>query len=243
MTPLATSIGVLALVAVHLLAHHLSRLEGVPRNRLLSLSAGVPVAYVFIRILPTLEVDQRALNPALPDELREVRYHIYIVALFGLVAYYGIERVVKRSRMRRRQAGARDKASRGTFWLSITSFALLSAVIGYLMAREDRSADGFALFTFAMGLKFLISDFGLHEDHREEFDGMGRWILIGAVVLGWGVGLATEVPRAGLALLRAFLAGGILFNVIKEEVPQERDSRFLPFAFGTAAYAALLLSV
>lgn len=44
-----------------------------------------------------------------------------------------------------------------------------------------------------------------------------------------------------LTVLFAFLAGGVVLNVLKEELPEERRSRFLPFAGGAACYAALLL--
>lgn len=39
----------------------------------------------------------------------------------------------------------------------------------------------------------------------------------------------------------AFLGGGVVLNVLKEEVPSERQSRFWAFAAGAAGYAALLL--
>lgn len=39
----------------------------------------------------------------------------------------------------------------------------------------------------------------------------------------------------------AFLAGGMILNVLKEELPEERESRFTAFLSGAAGYAALLL--
>jgi hypothetical protein len=42
-------------------------------------------------------------------------------------------------------------------------------------------------------------------------------------------------------VLFAFLAGGIVLNVIKEELPEERESRFPAFVVGTGGYAVLLL--
>lgn len=64
----------------------------------------------------------------------------------------------------------------------------------------------------------------------------GRWLLMLAL------GAATELSRAAIAVLVAFLAGGAILNVTKEEVPDERQSRFWAFAAGTAAYAFLVLS-
>ena len=41
--------------------------------------------------------------------------------------------------------------------------------------------------------------------------------------------------------IRTFLAGGVILNVLKEELPEEKKSRFLPFAFGAGVYTVLLL--
>jgi len=60
-------------------------------------------------------------------------------------------------------------------------------------------------------------------------------------MLGWVVGLVVEVSEAATSTLFAFLAGGIVLNVLKEELPEERQSRFWPFAAGAAGYSVLLL--
>lgn len=44
-----------------------------------------------------------------------------------------------------------------------------------------------------------------------------------------------------VAGLTAFLGGGVILNVLKEEVPGEQQARFWAFALGTVLYAALLL--
>jgi len=38
-------------------------------------------------------------------------------------------------------------------------------------------------------------------------------------------------------------ASDIILNVLKEELPAERESRFAPFLAGTIGYAVLLLSI
>jgi hypothetical protein len=53
----------------------------------------------------------------------------------------------------------------------------------------------------------------------------------------------TELSALAVAVLVAFLAGGVILNVLKEEVPTERRSRFWAFALGMAGYAALLLTL
>lgn len=46
-----------------------------------------------------------------------------------------------------------------------------------------------------------------------------------------------------LAVFVPFLSGGIILNVIREELPSDRESRFWAFAAGTAGYATLLLFI
>jgi zinc transporter ZupT len=71
----------------------------------------------------------------------------------------------------------------------------------------------------------------------------GRWILAAAVIAGWAIGSSTELSQAAIAVLFAFLAGGIVLNVLKEELPEDRESRFWAFAVGAIGYAALLLAL
>jgi hypothetical protein len=90
-------------------------------------------------------------------------------------------------------------------------------------------------------LHFVVTDVALDDERR--YRHVGRFLLVLAVFAGLGVGFATEIPKAPLAVLVAFLAGGVILNVLKEEVPGAKQSRFWAFALGMAAYAALLLTV
>ena len=55
--------------------------------------------------------------------------------------------------------------------------------------------------------------------------------------------MAFELSRASIALLVDFLADGVILDVIKEELRNERQSRFRAFTAGMAVYAALLFAV
>ena len=97
------------------------------------------------------------------------------------------------------------------------------------------------LFAFALGVHFVVNDHGLREHHKDSYDRVGRWVLAAAVVVGWAIGLFGEISEAAVAVLFAFLAGGVVLNVLKEELPEERESRFWAFALGATLYAAILL--
>jgi zinc transporter ZupT len=208
----------------------------------LSIAGGVSVAYVFVHLLPELAETQEVVAEAAGEVFAFVERHVYLVALLGLAVFYGLERAARQSRERgpgREEAAAAP----GIFLLHVLSFSVYNAIIGYLLLhREGGGMQELSFFALAMALHFLVNDFGLREHHREAYDRLGRWVLAGAVLLGWVVGLFAEISEAALGVLIAFLAGGVILNVLKEELPEERRSRFWAFACGAGLYAVLLLT-
>ena len=272
MTPYAAVVAGLALALIHVVAPSLRFLAGTPRSVWLSMAGGVSVAYVFVHLLPELAEGQqhvsRALARAAGSEPTAAPHfgfaerHVYLIALLGLVAFYGLDKLAKRSRGQRPEgalagdtaAGAERGRAPGTdpeaatsaavFWIHMASFGIYNALIGYLLLhREVPGLASLALFAVAMGLHFLVTDYGLAEDHRDRYRRIGRWLLALALAAGVALGSVTELAKAAIAVLVAFLAGGVILNVLKEEVPNERQSRFWAFTLGITAYAALLLAV
>ena len=248
MTPQVALSFLVALVfaAVHVFGYKLTFLREVPRSGWLSAAGGVSTAYVFVHLLPELAEYQRSFNETLGEGagiLGSIEAHSYLIALAGLAAFYGLERMAKSSAGREGAAGGERRPSSAVFWIHLGSFAAYNLLIGYLLLhREGTDLHGLLIYAVAMALHFVVNDHGLRTDHGRTYDDAGRWILAAAPVLGWLLGLATEVPPLLVASLFAFLAGGVVLNVLKEELPEERQSRFSAFAAGAAAYAALLLA-
>ncbi len=234
----------IGLAVVHLFSGKLRVLNAVPRSRLLSIGSGVSVAYVFVHILPELSKAQETIQGMLGGGLSFLEHHVYLVALIGVAVFYGLERVAKVSRQRSQKAGKGDVTEAGVFWLHICSFAVYNALIGYLLLhREEPGIQSLFFFFFAMALHFVVNDHELREDHKKAYDRIGRWILAAAIIVGWVIGQGTEIDKAAIALLFSFLAGGVILNVLKEELPEECQSKFWAFALGAAIYAALLVAV
>ena len=233
------------LVMVHLVAGGLRFLDVIPRSRWLSIAGGVSVAYVFIRLLPELSAGQETVQNAIGKGiLLGLENHIYIVALLGLTIFYGLERVVRREQEHRRATRNTECTTTGpgVFWLHITSFGIYNLLIGYLLLHRIRSGlVSLALYTTAMALHFLVTDYGLRKDHRRDYDRIGRWALSVALAGGLAAGYLVRLPELWVAVITAFLAGGVILNVLKEELPEERESRIAPFFLGAFGYAAILL--
>lgn len=227
------------LALVHTLGGRLRFIEYVPRSKWLSVAGGVSVSYVFVHLLPELSASAEALAKAAPvPELTE--HAAWLLALAGLALFYWIETASRGSR-RRAQGGPPAST---VFWFSMTSYAIYNALIGYLLhERRESGVLVLVIFAVAMALHFLVNDFSLREHHQERYARVGRWLLVASIALGIFVGAFVSVPEWALAAVISFVAGGIVLNVLKEELPQEAESSFGAFAAGGIAYAALLVAL
>jgi hypothetical protein len=231
----------LILAVVHVSARRMVFLESIPRSKFLSIAGGVSVAYVFIHILPELKEHQESIAES-AEILSFLELHAYLIAMLGLIIFYGLEKAVQDSK--KKSTDSENKPKKSAFWVHISSFFVYNGLIGYLLVhREESGLLNLLLYGMAMSLHFIVVDFGLREHHKDRYDREGRWILASAIIVGWAIGTLTEVPEAILALLFAFLSGSIILNVLKEEIPQERQSSFWAFTIGGIAYVILLLSV
>ncbi|MFC6725906.1 hypothetical protein ACFQE1_16345, partial [Halobium palmae] len=253
----------LALAATHLFAGKLPSLDRIPRSRWLSFGGGVSVAYVFVHLLPELGEGAGAVSDLIA--LGFLERHVYLVAMVGFVAFYGLERVAARSSGGR---GERDddgdertdddgdertgddgdertgdiESDAGVFWIHVGSFAAYNVLVGYTLHHRS-DVVSLVLFTVAMALHFLVNDYGLRQHHGRRYREVGRWVVSAAVVLGTAFAFVSPLDDALFATVIAFLSGGIVLNVVKEELPDERESRFGAFAVGATVYTALLLLV
>ena len=250
------------LMALHLLAPRIRRLPFVPESVTASFAGGIAVSYVFLHLLPEVARGNDHLRELFGEEGEPsplLELGIFIVALVGFLLFYSLERFAERSRAATApDAGHRDTGSRSEhmpvagsgsrrmFWIHLSSFLVYNGLIAYSLPLNYRTNIWFAvLFTVAMGLHFVLSDRGLEEHYGDQFD---RWpprlLLAGALLAGWLLAALFAPTRSvTVSLLTAFLAGSILLNVFKEEIPSTRRSSLPWFTIGLTVYALLLVGV
>ncbi|WP_204103011.1 MULTISPECIES: hypothetical protein [Spirulina sp. CCY15215] len=216
----------------------------IPEFRWISLGAGVSIAYVFLDILPELSTAQMEIEESGLMWLTFWEKHAYLLALVGLALFYGLELLADNSRKANLQASGEDCTSQGVFWVHIGAFAFYNALIGELLSNtEEKGLVPAILLSVALTLHFLINDRSLREHHKKPYDKIGRWVLAGALIAGWVIGSAFHLPEAFLAVLWGLVAGGLILNVLKEELPDSKESCFPSFIMGAGIYAILLLSI
>jgi hypothetical protein len=238
----------LVLVALHLAAPRIRGLPFVPERATGSFAGGLAVAYVFLHLLPELAAGNEAIGEALSDVLQPtplIDLGIFLVALAGFTAFYGLERLADRRATGPQARGGGTEPGAAIYRLHLASFMVYNGLITYTMALRLRTGVLFAvLFTVAMGLHFVLTDRGLAERYPRQFSTRGRPLLAAALILGWALSVALAPTSALLvALLTALLAGSILLNVFKEEIPSDRRSSFGWFVIGLVVYSALLALV
>tara|TARA_B100000676_G_scaffold305165_1_gene358728 strand:+ start:2915 stop:3655 length:741 start_codon:yes stop_codon:yes gene_type:complete len=233
----------LLFAAIHMFIGRMSGLHGAERSGWLSFSGGVAITYVFLHVLPGLTIHNEILAEGNEAVAFMADHIVYFLAMIGLITFYGLDRTVVISRQAQRAAGAADVPHNTVFWIHIGAFAIYNFLIGYLLLnREDHSLFALGLYAFAMGVHFLTGDYGMWDHHKHLYQSKVRWIVSAALLAGWSTGAMVELHDPTISIIFGFLAGGVIMNVIKEELPEDRESRFGPFALGAAFYTVIVLS-
>lgn len=229
-------------ILIHIITSYLNFIDKVLRRKFLSIAGGVAVSYAFMHILPELSKNQITIEGLIENSFfRLIESHIYIVSLLGLVVFYGLEKMSKLSKQKNVE---NSKVSKGVFWVHVMFFFIYNVVTGYLLVKSlNETFVSLLLFGIAIGLHFFVVDYGLRDHHHEIYDRYGRWILSLGSLLGFILAYFTKINELIISLLFAFLAGGIILNILKEELPEERKSSFTAFFLGALIYSLLLIFI
>ncbi|TLS36505.1 hypothetical protein [Pseudalkalibacillus caeni] len=239
---LLSFIFVIVFSLIHFFSKNMRFITYIPRSKYLSVAGGVAVAYVFLHLLPEISESQKTFEGSEKGAMGYLSNHAYLFALAGLFLFYALDRMVKTAK--KRDDKNPERADSSVFWIHISSFFVYNALIGYLLVRDNPdSVQGMVLYFIALVVHFVTVDHNLRVDHRDAYDKYGRWLLSAAIIVGWVIGVFTEVSEFLLSMLVAFLGGSIILNVIKEELPEERKSSIGAFAIGVISYSALLLLI
>lgn len=204
-----------------------------------SFAGGTAVAYVFLHMLPELVEYNEPIGRFLvsSDWLTPfTELMIYIVALLGFLIYYGLELTAERYQ-------STDHDYWFVYSLHIGMFCLYNFLITYTMSlRAQLSYSATILFTFSMALHFVLTDRKFSRLYQNQFNHLGRFILILALFIGWLCSVVFDPVNVVIAaFMLAFLAGSVLLNVFREELPAAGLTSYWWFLFGSGIITVLLL--
>ena len=218
---------------VHLFADKARKLNPDQHSRFLSIGSGIAIAYVFIDILPKLSKHEPLVNSVVWKFFPFFERHVYIMALFGFLLFYVVDRSNK--------VLANQPIS---FYLSISSYALLNLLIGYAVVDiNNPEVKPLLFFTIAISLHYFTVDYSLNETFKNQYDHVARYILIACLFSGWLCGFIFELPTAAVALISAFIGGGVIMNVTRHELPIDHPTSLPSFLLATVFYTLILLLI
>lgn len=228
---------------VLMLFHYLSpwfanHLPGNGRS-FVSFAGGVAVAYVFLHMLPDLVEYNKPIGEFLLSNQWLTPFMellIYVIALFGFLVYYGFDLLAENYR----DTGHDDALVYG---LHLGMFCLYNFLITYTMSlRALSSMPATLVFTFAMALHFVLTDRKFCRFYINKFEHFGRFLLISALLVGWLCSVIFDPVNVLVsAFMLAFLAGSVLLNVFREELPAARLTSYTWFSLGICLITATLL--
>lgn len=204
-----------------------------------SFAGGVAVAYVFLHMLPGLVEYNKPIGRLLISNQVLTPFTelmIYIIALGGFLIYYGLDLLAERYQQRDRPYGL-------VYELHLMMFCFYNFLITYTMSiRALSSITATVLFTFSMALHFVLTDRKFSRYYAFRFNHLGRFILISALLFGWICSVIFDPVNVLLAsFMLAFLAGSVMLNVFREELPATGLTSYAWFTFGVLVIALILL--
>lgn len=236
--------GILAAVvfaAIHFISPKF-HVKFISIRQLTSFIAGISIAYVFFHLIPRAIENERHLTETFSLSGEKASYILYGSMLLGLVIVYILEQVLERTESKLEDGGSDSNI--GIFWAHIGTYIFYNFVIGFLLVEQEFQ-QGLSPFIYVgvIGLHFLTNDWVLREHFADEFKHHGRLLLVGAVLIGLIFGLLIPANHVMLGLLEAAVAGGLILNTIKDELPTFKEDKISAFLAGVVIYSALLLII
>lgn len=222
-------IAVMIFALVHLYAYKAQKFGRVIHGKILSAGSGIAIAYVFIDLLSKLGVSQTIVSKGLDGIFPFFERHVYIMALVGFLVFFAVDRSSK---------------SKYGYILSLASYTIFNFLVGYAVTDiTDPEVQPLVLFTLAIALHYFTNDYSLSREHGAEYRNKGRFIVISGLFLGWFVGLWIDLSPTAVALVGAFIAGGVIMNVTRHELPENNPHSLSAFILAAAVYTSILLLI
>lgn len=225
-------IAVVIFAFVHLFAKQTRNLDEITHGRFLSMCGGVAIAYVFIDILPKLSKGDLIIKKALSEVFPYIEHHVYVMALAGFLLFFTINRAHSILKNESR------------FYFSLFSYSVFNFLVAYAVVDPNNpETKPLILFTFAMALHYFTNDYTLEKDHGDYYGNLARAVLILSLFLGWMTGFLFVLSEAAVAGVSAFIAGGVILNVTRHELPKENLHSLGAFLMAAIFYTIILLMI
>ena len=225
----------LILAAVYLFGPHIrSTLRQKPAIAA-SFGGGAAVAYVFLQLIPEIEVGHQLLGD-----------RIYFIILASFITFFAIElHLHTRAKTHASEIDTGEAEPDSTvFWLHIGFSWIYTWLIVFTLPAEVSESFAFAIVgSIALGLHTIYKDFVLRSNHHSAFESRGQYVLVLAPLLGWLARVFATPSEMFFDMVMAILAGFLIQSVFREEIPGYHAIRVRWFVGGSGVYSMLVFVI
>ena len=191
------------------------------KMKFISVSAGVSVSYIFLILLPEIYSGSMEISKLL-----------FLAILFGFGVFHLIEKYIRQNFT----GPALRKEHRLVH--SLTSFVYFF-VVGFLLVKltEQNGDLGAVLLFIPIALHIIIDS--LPRRHTKNHY---LWTLsASSPFLGAILASFIDVGKTGEVILLGIVGGALLYTVVRESLPREREGRPMYFITGLLVFTILIL--
>ena len=194
------------------------------KTQVVSLSAGVAVAYIFLVLFKEL------------FEVEGFSSYLLIVVLLGFTILHVVEKHVYQEKSRKKKL----KELKEIHSISFFVYHFFIGIILYYFAGEGFRSGLF--FFIPIFLYSTLSAISLSEiDAKVRESGVVKLLLSLAPVLGVVVAMIFSIPLWLYSSILAFVLGVLIYVVIRDQIPYKKKGSPLYFVIGVTVMLLLLL--
>jgi len=211
----------LILSVVDFLTEGLFSKSSPTKMKFISVSAGVSVTYIFLILLPEIYRGAMELNRLL-----------FLAILFGFGVFHIIEKYIRQNFT----GPALRKEHRLVH--SSTSFVYFF-VVGFLLVKLTESTGNIsAVLLFIPIMLHIIIDSLPRRHTKKQYL---RILSAGSPFLGAILASFIDVGATGNVILLGIVGGALLYTVVRESLPRDREGKPMYFITGLLLFTVLIL--
>jgi len=215
------------LALIHLASERIQPRHGTMRWRIISFAAGISIAYLFLHLLPETY-----------EAADHIRGWVFVFLLAGFTVFHLIEKYIY-------QHVERERLVEDLKEIHSVSFFVYHFVVGVALTGkfEEGMLEGLLFLVpvaFHAGLS-TASLSGIHDDMRERRS--VRMLLSLSTLLGVIFAVFFRIPHALELGLVSFVAGVLLYIIVREFLPQKEKGEPVYFVLGLLVFALVNIAI
>jgi zinc transporter ZupT len=210
----------LLLGLIHFFSENLKSEEGLKHYRIISFAAGISIAYLFLDLLP--QTYEAAVH---------LKQFVFVFLLLGFAIFHLAEKLVY-------QHANQDKLAKELKEFHSISFFAYYFLIGIVLRDKIQISllEG-SLFMIPIALHAGLSTASLARIHGEIRESVFIKIALSlSTILGVIFAILIQIPTVLNNILISFIAGILLYIIVKEFLPEKKKGQPLFFIIGLALF-------